>query len=291
MALTEPLTYDDNCSCASNTNCVTEAGFFSPNSPRIIPIKGFKMGCTPTESFLSSTLECLYDISCINLVQEQIDYNPSTNTTYIPVDVLKNSSQYPPETTILNLVNHLFIENWTTAINYSAYFDLCSPASCSYTYVQQFNSLYTVTFILGLYGGLNVVLKWMCPTIIYLLFKVYQYRKERSSLIQPSLNVEIATIKFASVASCPTNVPDAIVDPKSVATVSTPKCIAFLALSFISTTSYLYYRPVFGLLLQRSLFVGFCVLILVATICAGPLVYLSRQGKSDTLQASTILFF
>ena len=175
LAVTEPLIYDNNCSCALNAKCTTQANFLDIKSSNIIPVKGLKMGCTPSESFLASTLECFYDQACINLIEGKYNYTFSINTT--------NSTRFLPNTTVIDLINELFVDTWLTTLNYSAYYEYCSPIFCSYTYIQQLNSLYTATLVLGFYGGLSIVLKWICPKIIYFLFILYQYRKKRSHRI------------------------------------------------------------------------------------------------------------
>ena len=239
MALTEAVTYDNECSCALSTNCTTQAGFFKSDSSEIIPIEGFKMGCTPTESFLMSTLECFYNASCIHQMQEQIKYNATTNFTDASIPLSANSSQYLPNTTVANLVDQLFIETWSTTINYTAYFQLCSPTSCSYTYVQHVSLLYTVTIVLGLFGGLNFVLKWISPAIIQIFLRVYQYREKRSNLIHHEHDIKLATIETASAALATGSTCNEIADCKPVSTNAGSTWIVFLLLDVTSTTFYI----------------------------------------------------
>ncbi|CAF1074476.1 unnamed protein product [Adineta steineri] len=265
LALTEPVTYDNDCSCAFYANCTTQAGFFETNSSEIIPIKGLKMGCTPSESFLSSTLECFYDSSCINLIETKIKNTTIMNTTYVTELLYANSSRFLPDTTIIDLVNELFIETWLTTMNYSAYFDYCSPTYCSYTYIQQLSSLYTVTLLLGLYGGLSVILKWICPKIVYILFNIYQYRKKQSNRVTFAHTTEAVVIETDSTANTSINHQNTTVHSESEATVSTPETMSYSVL-------------------LRSMFIGFLVLILMSVALIGPFVYFSRQGKNQATE-------
>jgi hypothetical protein len=161
------------------------------NSSEIIPIKGMKIGCTPSESFRLSTLECFYDQSCIDLIQQYTNYTSSINSTNSPSLLSPTMSRFPINTTIAELINDLFIEQWATTINYSSYYEQCSPLICSYTYNQQFNPMYTITFLLGLQGGLIIVLKWICPKIIQIIDKIYHHRKKRMNIVEPASPLEM----------------------------------------------------------------------------------------------------
>ena len=209
LALTRPVIYDNNCSCALNKSCTTQAVFINESFTSITPVKGFKIGCTPTESFLSSTLECFYDLSCIERIQQYIHYAQIDNDTKVPILLFANSSRFLVNTTIFDLVNHLFVETWSATVNYSAYFHQCSPILCSYTYLQQLNSFYTITLLLGLYGGLNFVLKWLCPNIVYFLAKLYHWRKRRSNIVRPADSRATATtIQTVSTTFISTKLPN-----------------------------------------------------------------------------------
>ena len=231
VAITQAVTYGNGCSCASSPNCTTQAGFVNISSSEILPVKGLKMGCTPSESFFASTLECFYDSLCINFIQEQIN-NLNTNNyiTNFASPLSSNISQFSINTTIMSLVQELFIENWSTMINYSAYFDLCSPILCSYTYIQQFDSLYTVSVILGLYGGLTFILKWICPKITSLVDKIYLYRKKRRNIVESVSTIEGTTIETADTILTPMNVP---IESTSISTTDTTPYITFLLVSVI----------------------------------------------------------
>jgi hypothetical protein len=177
---TEAITYD-GCSCDLKANCAVQATFVdADSSSKTVPIMGLKIGCTPTETFLASTLACFYNSSCIRLIYDQLNYNDSIS---MPLSI--NASRFSTNTPIIDLVNKLFIENWTITINYSSYFDQCKPSLCSYTYIEQVNLFYTVTVILSLYGGLTLILQWLSPIIIRLLITIYQCRKKRTNRIEP----------------------------------------------------------------------------------------------------------
>jgi hypothetical protein len=55
-----------NCTCGLQSNCVIQAAFLWPS---FAPVKGLFIGCLPSQSLFASTLECLFDVACINLIR------------------------------------------------------------------------------------------------------------------------------------------------------------------------------------------------------------------------------
>lgn len=227
VAITRPIVYDNGCSCASVANCTTQAGFIDSNSSEIVLLIGIKMGCTPSESFLLSTLECFYNASCITLIRQTINGPDADNHTADLPLVTANGSRFSIDSTIIDLIQRLFIEDWSVTASYSSYFNQCSPALCSYTYTQQINSLYTITAILGLSGGLTFILKWICPKTVHLLTKVYAKRRIQRS-------VDAATVEATDATMTVTNPLGLTVDLNSVSTVPTSP----YTLSFCSCTQH-----------------------------------------------------
>ncbi|CAF1438217.1 unnamed protein product [Adineta steineri] len=205
---TKAIIYDDECSCGLSSLCTTQATFIKSNASKKIPIQGLKMGCTPSESFRASTLECFYNQSCLDLIQQYTNYKAHIN----PI-IPSNKSQFSINTTMAELIDHLFIEEWGTTINYTTYFEKCSPLSCSYTYIQRFNIFYIITLLLSFQGGLTILLKWICPKLVYGLAKIYNYRKRQTNIIQSSCSHGISTINITT-----TNVYNADIDPKPIPT-------------------------------------------------------------------------
>ncbi|CAF0935223.1 unnamed protein product [Adineta steineri] len=199
-APTQAIIYDE-CSCGLYPNCTTEANFIGRGHSKIHPIKGLKMGCIPSESFRSSTLECFYDESCVQLIRQYTNY---TNRI-IPLNATK--SRFLINTSVAELMNNLFIEEWSKTINYSLYFANCFPSFCSYSYIEKINLLYIVTVLLALQGGLSIILKWICPLIVRLLFKLYYYRKNRRNIIQPDCSLQVTTINVdnTNILNLPSN--------------------------------------------------------------------------------------
>ncbi|UJR34800.1 hypothetical protein I4U23_027581 [Adineta vaga] len=153
----------DGCSCEKQHNCTSQAKFIETNPFETTPIKGLKVGCTPSESLFASTLECFYDLSCIELLQKY-----TNSTINIPLSVT-NMKQFSFNTTDEELMNKLFIEDWHKTTNYSLYYDQCSPSSC----------------------GMAIVLKWICPKLIRILFQIYKHRKKQQNHVQSITTTQI----------------------------------------------------------------------------------------------------
>lgn len=175
----EPVIYDNGCSCGMFSNCTTQATIMEMNPPRNISLHGLKMGCTPSETFLASTLECFYNQSCLDLIQQSTNY-PKSLTALSTT----NLSRFSENTTITELIRNLFVESWSAKTNYSTYYEQCSPLLCSYISIEKFNILYSVTAILGIQGGLTVVLKWLCPKLIRIGARIDRNRKNRVTPVE-----------------------------------------------------------------------------------------------------------
>ncbi|CAF1437934.1 unnamed protein product [Adineta steineri] len=153
--ITEALLYDHECSCALSRYCSSDAYLFNNKSRKTIFIEGMKIGCTPSESFHQSTLQCFYNSSCLHLLVEN---------SIVPL--VPRESRYLINTTIDELRKNLFLENWNTTSNYSAYFHQCSPSICSYS--------------------LSIIFQWICPKLVLMIFYIYLYlKKKRNNSIHP----------------------------------------------------------------------------------------------------------
>ena len=163
-----------------NSTCTTHARFYINNSSETVLIEGLRMGCTPSESFLVSNFECLFDASCILLIYQQMHHKSDID---VPSPLSRNMTRFSHSRTVEELVNHLFVQNWTDTVNYALYFENCSPYLCSYTYIQKIDSFQTITVLLGLYGGLAIVFQWICPILVQIFFKLCMRTQNSVSII------------------------------------------------------------------------------------------------------------
>ncbi|CAF1166746.1 unnamed protein product [Adineta ricciae] len=151
----ESLIYDNQCSCGLSSNC-TSQGY----------LQGLKIGCIPSESFRSSTIECFYNSSCLQYIQEYTNFTFSKTLS-------STESRFSAQATIHELSDNLFIEDWNITVNYSLY--------------------YRASLLLALQGGLSIVLKIACPWIIRIVFKIYKRYQRRRNRIEPMESSRRAT--------------------------------------------------------------------------------------------------
>ncbi len=94
------------------------------------------------------------------------------NMTIEPLNPKFRSQYLWNRTTVDDLMKNLFIETWKSTINYTNYFIQCSPLQCTYSYVEQANLFYSITSLMSLSSGLTLILVWLCPIVIRLIWKI-----------------------------------------------------------------------------------------------------------------------
>ena len=70
----------------------------------------------------------------------------------------------------------LFLEEWSTEVNYSMYFDQCAPSYCSYTVNEIAQFVYALTLLISLYGGLALIFRSIASSIIITMLKLKDHR-------------------------------------------------------------------------------------------------------------------
>ncbi|CAF1013034.1 unnamed protein product [Adineta ricciae] len=169
-----PRSYGNkNCSCGINASCTSLATI----DKWIVP--GFLVGCYPLESLLQSTLECLYDLTCINRLKNITKFS---NITFRPLDPTLSSHNV----TVQSLVDVLMIDQWESNIIYENYYTACSAPSCTYVIIEQVNLVYMITTIFGLYGGLTIAFKVIVPILMTIVQYLIMHRRRR---VEPVVDV------------------------------------------------------------------------------------------------------
>lgn len=172
---TRPISYG-NCSCASSIQCSV------PMTIGSITFAGLAIGCLPSTVLFQATLECFYNQTCLDTLHYA--FFGSMRIPSLPASV--NMSKYfPLNTSVGSLFDELFVERWFQQYDYEVFFRTCGVLMCTYTYNLRPDILYIVTTIIGLFGGLTVVFRLICPFIIkrsiYLMDRI---RKKSSTPVE-----------------------------------------------------------------------------------------------------------
>ena len=154
----------DNCICDMNSTCTVPTFSQDSNSSaadRFVP--GLYTGCDILETLRMSSLECFYNQTCVNHLQERLK---STHNTSLTALKSSETSRFPPNTTIGAILDQLMVEQWNRSVIYEDYYAACQPSECRYTLTTKNDALYIVTTLIGLMGGLVTALKIVVPELV-----------------------------------------------------------------------------------------------------------------------------
>ncbi|CAF1079854.1 unnamed protein product [Adineta steineri] len=159
IATVPRISFGTNYSCITSLDSFSRPLYIDANyNTTVLP--GVVASCLPIDGIRLSTLECFFDSNCIlNLT----NIASTRNTTIWIAKPLNAStpSNYTSNSLIGSLVDNLFVEDWGIKSNYSSYYASCAPYSCSYKYIDHNTILYIITTMLGLYGGLVVIFRFI----------------------------------------------------------------------------------------------------------------------------------
>ncbi|CAF3891451.1 unnamed protein product [Rotaria sp. Silwood1] len=168
--------FEDGCVCSNLRGCPRPVSIFNLNTKSIeTNITGMIFDCLLLDGVLASSLECFYQSSCLSLL---------LNETIIPIGVqpFNALSRFTQTTTIGQLLTELMIEKLTKKIHFLRYYTGCNPAFCTYSYTRRFDVLFVITMVVGTYGGLSVILRFLSPVLIKLIIKIYKWKTGQHSI-------------------------------------------------------------------------------------------------------------
>jgi hypothetical protein len=167
---------NSSCSCAYSSQCTRPQGFYlqsdnRDSNPKII-IPGLVLGCYTIDSLLFSTLQCLFEEKCIQLLIDMYSFDAiglfqplDIRTTHIQ-PLRKENSRFPYNITVESIISQLFVEDWRTSKKFATYYRRCAPKQCTYSITRRFNVTYMITMMLGFYSGLSVILEILLPNLV-----------------------------------------------------------------------------------------------------------------------------
>ncbi|CAF1411290.1 unnamed protein product [Adineta ricciae] len=177
----------DECSCATRSDCIDSGGIYRDSSKKqrfVMP--GWNIGCSVVETLLSSTLECLYNQKCVDLLVFYLTSELSIFPYRINMSAMNfsNESHFKPDIYIQNISDELFVEEWKHKTSYSSFYHQCAPIYCSYKTKKDDYIIYTISKVLGLCGGLTIALRFTIPLIIKIIFQIR--KKCRRNTVKPN---------------------------------------------------------------------------------------------------------
>jgi hypothetical protein len=157
---------DAICSCGLTDQCADVISFFKYTDGTIyapyyltFTLPDILIGCYVVPSVLQSSLDCFFNQTCLDIVQNAIKTKAS-----ISISILEaNTTRFSSQALITTLLDNLMVETWNENIEYDQYYEQCDPEQCTYTYTSGNNLLQIVTTIVGLFGGLSVALRIIVP--------------------------------------------------------------------------------------------------------------------------------
>ncbi|CAF2557859.1 unnamed protein product [Rotaria sp. Silwood2] len=152
-------------------------------------VPDFRVGCYALQSLLQSSLECLYNITCINQLKS-IYFN--SDFTVRTLDPTLSS----PNATVQTLIDELLVDRWDSSIDYNQYYLSCAPISCTYSFNKQVDVIYLVTSIIGLFGGLTVALKLFVPILVKTIRYFKNHHRRNRTIPLAIMKIQNTTHKF-----------------------------------------------------------------------------------------------
>jgi hypothetical protein len=150
--------------------------------PAIFIVPGMRVGCSPYDAFLKSDLQCFFSESCLNATAALI-------STLLPHERpsalrLLNSSQFQPNNSVEVILQKEMVDKWQHEKNYSGYYHTCAPIECSYRVTRNNDFISVLTSIIGMYGGLSVVLRFISPKLVQFGRFIHKKVLKRSNTVQ-----------------------------------------------------------------------------------------------------------
>jgi hypothetical protein len=135
-------------------------------------------GCLPLDSMRQSTLECLYNQTCINAISLQPEISQ-------PKALNKSLTRFLLNSTIGSIFDEsLFVESWQNKSNFEKYFSACAPRSLSYSYQARFHFETILTLSLSAFGGLVIGCKLITPIFIKIFNRIKRKKQKEQTEIE-----------------------------------------------------------------------------------------------------------
>jgi hypothetical protein len=148
-------------------------------------------GCLPVESIRQSTLECLYNQSCINILALQPNISRPTP--------LISSSKFPPDLTVGVMFDEsLFIESWENTTSFEDYYAVCAPRSLTYSYQGRYRFATIFTMCVSAFGGLMIIWDLITPAVVKIWSLIKWKKKQKQQpILTDQMEIEPTSLEVS----------------------------------------------------------------------------------------------
>ncbi|CAF4581566.1 unnamed protein product, partial [Rotaria sp. Silwood2] len=180
LAYLRPENMNELCICSISMRCFSPMSIYFSNDTylnKLLEVPDFYTGCLQTESIRYSSLMCLFNQSCVDLISFWL--NISTLNT---LDI-HNLNHFSVNATIESIQNEMFVDRWKVSSSHRAFYEQCRPDYCTYTLIEHKSIWLIITIIFGLIGGLMKILKLILPHFVHYIFVLnfcFHHRKNRN---------------------------------------------------------------------------------------------------------------
>ena len=60
-----------------------------------------------------------------------------------------------------DLLNRFMVDQLSIEVDYRRFYEECQPRYCTYSYRRRFDLLYTLTIMVGIFSGLNLLVRFL----------------------------------------------------------------------------------------------------------------------------------
>ena len=175
------------CICATDIDCKSSIGIYDidkgweshPTYIHRYTVPGLILGCSFIDSLMHSTLECYYSNSnCLSILMnysKQIYFFNVEHQLWFDVHPLiynPMSSHFPPNTSILTIVEEMMLEQWNLSYSYNRFYQSCAPTYCTYSKRIRQNTVKLMIELMSMIGGLIASLQLITPILIKFIFRL-----------------------------------------------------------------------------------------------------------------------
>lgn len=149
------------CNCRNSMYCRV----LKSESGVQVSLTSFLIRCTLMDTILNSILACWYDSNCTAAVNEVLQFVRIQDGLNLTVLNSTQPSRFLPNMTVEIIFNEMMIESFYSSMTYDLFYQECHPSSCMYTYHERSSLIYIITTVVGLFGGINIILRLISPWI------------------------------------------------------------------------------------------------------------------------------